>query len=148
MEDYSKAIIYTIKTDNGLYVGSTLDLHNRKTKHKNSLKKNYKGKGYKLYNNIRENNFNYQIEPYKPFPCNNRRELEEEEQRIIDELKPNLNSKRAYRRTEEEWAAYRKEYKRKYRQQTFTCECGCIIRKNDMARHKNCKKHFELMKNL
>lgn len=27
----------------------------------------------------------------------------------------------------------------------ITCECGCLIRKNDLTRHKKTKKHIELM---
>ena len=102
MADYSKAIIYTIRTDDGLYVGSTIDFKQRKRGHKCCLNnENKKEYNYKLYRNIRANDGEYRIELYKPFPCNSKRELEEEEERIRIELDANLNERRAYL-TEEE----------------------------------------------
>ena len=37
MPDYSKCIIYTIRTPNGLYVGSTCNFINRKYGHKSAI---------------------------------------------------------------------------------------------------------------
>ena len=31
--------------------------------------------------------------------------------------------------------------------QKLTCDCGCVIRRGDMARHKRTKKHQELINN-
>lgn len=33
------------------------------------------------------------------------------------------------------------------RKQKLTCDCGCVIRRGDMARHKRSKKHQELINN-
>ena len=102
MTCYSKAIIYTIRTDDGLYVGSTCDFKRRKRQHKSCI---YNEKchhyNYKLYKNIRANDGNYRIELYKPFPCNSKRELEQEEERIRIKLNANLNERRAYLSAEE-----------------------------------------------
>ena len=52
------------------------------------------------------------IELYK-YPCNNKRELLQEEDRMMIELKSSLNKYRAFR-TEEEIKAYNKKYKIEY----------------------------------
>ena len=56
MPDYKKCVIYTIRTGEGLYVGSTCNYNNRKYNHKSTMN-NEKSKGYnyKLYQTIREN---------------------------------------------------------------------------------------------
>ena len=40
----------------------------------------------------------------------------------------------------------RKEQMKAYGKVKITCECGCIIRKDVLARHKKSNKHLELMK--
>ena len=102
MTDYSSSVIYTIRTDDGLYVGSTCDFKQRKKAHKcNIYNENNKNYNINLYQNIRANDGEYRIELYKPFPCENRRELQKEEDRIRIELDANLNERRAYRSEEE-----------------------------------------------
>ena len=86
---YENGVIYTIKTDDGLYVGSTIDLSKRKATHKFKAKNNSKTL---LYQNIRANNYEYVIELHQPYPCLNRTELQIEERRICEELKANLNT--------------------------------------------------------
>ena len=115
MADYSKAIIYTIKTNDGLYVGSTCDFQDRKRQHTQSIyNENSKRYNVKLYKNIRENDGDYSIEIYKLFPCNDKRELEQEEDKIIIELNANLNMMRAYlseERRKENNKGHNKEYR-------------------------------------
>ena len=41
MRDYSKAVIYTIKTDSGIYVGSSNNYSKRKSAHKQIVKTVY-----------------------------------------------------------------------------------------------------------
>ena len=102
MADYSKGIIYTIRTDDGLYVGSTCDFKERKNCHKRCIyNENSHHYNYKLYKNIRANDGEYRIELYKSFPCENDIELRQEEERIRIELDANLNMCRAYRSEEE-----------------------------------------------
>ena len=88
-ERYKNALIYTIKTKDGLYVGSTINLTDRKHVHQQRIKNNKSNN--KLYTNIRANNNEYKMEIYKHFPCNNKRELDKEESEIIKLLKCNLN---------------------------------------------------------
>ena len=116
-KDYSNGLIYTIRTDDGLYVGSTCDFKDRKYQHKSSIyNENCHNYNLKLYKNIRQNGGEYRIELYKPFPCNSKRELEQEEERIRIELDANLNVRRAYL-TEEEIENYDKNYREKNREE-------------------------------
>ena len=101
-KDYSKGIIYTIRTNDGLYVGSTVDFKDRKRSHKCCIyNENRHEHNYKLYKNIRANDGEYCIEMYKPFPCNSKRELEQEEDKVMLEMNANLNERRAYISEEE-----------------------------------------------
>tara|TARA_R110002153_G_scaffold140460_1_gene291430 strand:- start:128 stop:679 length:552 start_codon:yes stop_codon:yes gene_type:complete len=107
MSDYNNGLIYKITvTDDYIYVGSSCDFDERKRDHKshiyneNSVKYNRK-----LYKTIRENNGQFNIETDMEilhyFPCNNKTELEEEEQRVMNELNPKLNMIKAHRTAEE-----------------------------------------------
>lgn len=92
MPDYSKCIIYTIRTPTGLYVGSTCNYTNRKYKHKSAIHYD-KAPSYnlKLYKNIRENNDEWDMKPYSMFPCQNKMEMNVEEERVRRELNADLN---------------------------------------------------------
>ena len=92
MPDYSKCIIYTIRTPTGLYVGSSCNFSNRKYGHKCAIhNKNVRTYNFKLYKNIRENNDEWEMKPYKLFPCKNKMEMNIEEERVRRELNANLN---------------------------------------------------------
>lgn len=87
MPDYSKSIIYTIRTREGVYVGSTTNFTKRKCLHKSYIK--YKNS--KLYQTIRDNGGEWDMKPYKEFPCETKQQLNIEEERIRCELKADLN---------------------------------------------------------
>jgi len=156
---YQNGTIYTIKTDNGLYVGSTCDFTRRKGEHKRKcFNENCKEYKFKVYKNIRENGGEYTIEIYKMFPCNSVDELRIEEKNVIKYLNPNLNTYSAFQSVEEkkeynkELNKKYKEYYKKYRKQNkeklaekITCECGCQTKKYDISRHRKSKKHLNLM---
>ena len=113
MPDYSKSVIYKITTPNGLYVGSTCNYNDRVVEHRSNLhNENSNAHNYKLYKNIRENDGAWKMEKIKDFPCNNKRELGMEEDRVMLELNASLNIHRAYL-TEDE----KKEYLKKYYQE-------------------------------
>ena len=102
MPDYLNGLIYKITTPNGLYVGSSCDFKRREWEHRGSLhNKNCKSYNIKLYQNIRENSGVWEMKKIKDFPCNSKRELEKEEDRIILELNSNMNERRAYTTVEE-----------------------------------------------
>ena len=92
MPDYSKGLIYTIKTGDSLYVGSTCNFTKRKWHHKHSLyndksKEHY----YKLYVTIRANDCEWEMKPYKEFKCDSKLQLSIEEERCRKELGADLN---------------------------------------------------------
>lgn len=92
MPDYSKSIIYTIRTRDGLYVGSTTNFINRKYQHKQNIKDCER----KLYKTIRENDGEWDMKPYKQFPCESKIQLVIEEERIRCELKADLNQQKCF----------------------------------------------------
>ena len=108
--DYQKGLIYTIKTGDSLYVGSTTDFRKRKGKHNADLKTK---KDRKLYKIITENGYEWEMKPYKIFPCNSKLELEIEEEKIRRELNADLNMNSCCGEDKEK----EKEYMKKYRQE-------------------------------
>ena len=111
MPDYSKCIIYTIRTPTGLYVGSTCNFTRRKYAHKVCIH-NENGAEYnrKLYKNIRDNDCDWEMKPYIEFPCKNKMEMNIEEERIRRELNADLNSYSCYGVDKEKIAEYKKQY--------------------------------------
>ena len=114
--DYSKTVIYKIQhidKDELLYVGSTTDFRRRKNTHKQSCKRGT----IKLYEMIRDNGgwdkFNMVV--IKEFCCENAEQARAEEDRIMREMKANMNSYRAYL-TEEERTQQNREYSEQYRE--------------------------------
>ena len=174
--DYSKTVIYKIQhVDNPelLYIGSTTDFTRRKYAHKMACN-NVNGKTYnsKIYKMIRDNgNFDmFNIIVIKEYPCNNKREAEAEEDKLIREARANMNTIRAYVSREERLEQKRdyqhhyrldnkdkiKEEKGHYRlgnrdkiaehkKQKITCDCGCVLTINHLARHRLTKKHQDFV---
>tara|TARA_R110001606_G_C15016185_1_gene609110 strand:+ start:120 stop:590 length:471 start_codon:yes stop_codon:yes gene_type:complete len=152
MGDYNKSIIYTIRTGDKLYVGSTTNYAMRKYKHKSQILHN---KSVKLYNVIRENNGEWDMKPYSQFPCENRMELHIEEERLRRELNADLNMGKC-NRTEKDKKEYFDNYnKNRTIQQKendklnhsikIICECGCEIRKDSLSKHRKSQKHLRLI---
>tara|TARA_R110001606_G_scaffold346367_1_gene495325 strand:- start:39 stop:566 length:528 start_codon:yes stop_codon:yes gene_type:complete len=173
MPDYSKGLIYTIKTGNSIYVGSTTNFTKRKHQHKVVIKANIDNT--KLYSTIRENG-EWDIKPYKEFPCENKTQLTIEEERVRCDLKADLNMKccggqdrKKYLKDNEEHTRKRqkiynetnkniiKENCKKYYENNkdkilehykkkVTCECGCLVRLAGLQEHKRTKKHLDKIK--
>ena len=117
MPDYSKSIIYTIRSRDSVYVGSTLDFRTRKYEHKRCIyNENRKSYNYKLYKTIRKNEGEWNMQPYSIYPCNSKLELTIEEERVRQLLKADLNmyscgsglTKKEYTKQ------YREEHKEKF----------------------------------
>jgi predicted GIY-YIG superfamily endonuclease len=115
--DYSKTVIYKIQhidKDELLYVGSTTDFRRRKNRHKSDCKRGT----IKLYEMIRDNGgwqmFNMVI--IKEFCCENAEQARAEEDRIMREMKCNMNMIRAHT-TSEEKRQQKKEYFEQNKQQ-------------------------------
>ena len=157
MTDYSKSVIYTIKTSDGLYVGSTTNFYDREIKHRNSIyNKNDKNYNYKLYQNIRNNDGKYDMIIHKHYPCKNNIELRKEEEKVRKELSANLNmrachrgkwegQKEYYKNNKDKCKEYGKEYYENNKvklSEKITCQCGSNIRRGELSRHRKSKKHI------
>jgi hypothetical protein len=191
MPNYQNGLVYKIQhnsIDELLYVGSTTEFTKRKHLHKSKCKNDTS----KKYVMIRENGGweNFTMTLVKYFPCNTKRELEAEEEKVRRELNASLNSIRSYR-TEQELNNYYQdnkehikeqkkqyyqdnkeqinEYKKQYYQdnkeqinekdkqyyqdnkekikerlkEKIICDCGSIVSRTHMARHKQSKFHLK-----
>tara|TARA_R110001592_G_C12882691_1_gene724877 strand:- start:171 stop:710 length:540 start_codon:yes stop_codon:yes gene_type:complete len=167
--DYSKGFIYKLccldVNIKDIYIGSSTNFKQRKTQHKSNCN-NEKGKTYNsyIYKFIRDNggwdNWTM-IELYK-YPCNDKRELECEENRMMNELQSQLNSKKPYI-TEEEIREYNKNYREEHKEELkilkhnhyennkeeikiknkekIVCDnCGALSNRTNLSRHKKSKK--------
>jgi hypothetical protein len=118
----------------------------------------------------------YMIEIEK-YPCNDGNEARAREEYWRCYFNANLNSQKALR-TKDEQILYQKEYdkqrwknmdildKQKHNERTnnhyhnnkekisnkarekITCECGCVLSKDTLTRHRKSKKHIDLIKNI
>tara|TARA_R110000803_G_scaffold202070_1_gene267046 strand:- start:43 stop:645 length:603 start_codon:yes stop_codon:yes gene_type:complete len=99
-KDYSKGFIYKLccKDVNikEIYIGSSLNYKSRKKAHKSTINC-ITARGYNTYKYqfIRNNGGwdNWDMIEVKKYPCNDKRELEAEEDKIMRELKASLNGK-------------------------------------------------------
>lgn len=147
MPDYSKCVIYTIKSGDGLYVGSTCNFINRKYNHKERSKKSNE----KLYMAIRENDGEWDMQPHSEYPCNSKIEMNIEEERVRKELKADLNSNVCY--TGLTYTEYKKAYKIKNKEKfsnqnsvKYNCECGGKYTYQHKSKHFKTKKHLNYIK--
>ena len=154
------------------YYGSTINtLAVRISKHKSKWKSNAKCKSTLLF----ETGYNVYITLIKNFPCNNVKELEAEERKYIENnicVNKNIpgrthkeyyeDNKERIQQTEKiRSKIYRENNKEKEklrhkiyddnnkekRKEKITCDCGSILNKKMIPRHKKTKKHINLMEN-
>lgn len=175
MPDYKNGKIYTIRNKNDdklIYVGSTCKkyLSDRMGNHRSHCKKNPNALFYGLVENWND----WYIELYENFPCESKNELTKREGEVIRDI-GTLNKKRAGLNLppiiNSDKTEYQKEYygkiidktkkseqDKKYRQnnkkiiaekkkEKITCECGSIVRKDDISKHHRTIKHQEWLKN-
>lgn len=115
MPDYSKAVIYTIRTGDETYVGSTTNFTKRKCRHKSDIDDS---PNVKLYKTITKNGGEWDMQPYKQYPCASKMELVIEEERVRRELNASLNMCKCHR-TAEENKEYASMYRKKYREKNL-----------------------------
>tara|TARA_R110002050_G_scaffold299708_1_gene466070 strand:- start:46 stop:507 length:462 start_codon:yes stop_codon:yes gene_type:complete len=151
MPNYEECVIYSIRSGDNLYVGSTCNFTKRKWNHNHYLKnENSKHHNFKIYKTIRENDGEWDMQPYKLFPCKSKSEMRIEEERCRVELNADLNTKACYL---EDKYYYQKQYSKnnakqlKANRQT-TCECGCNVFYGNLPRHRKSNKHLKLMENI
>ena len=169
MPDYSKSVIYTIRSKDNIYVGSTVNFRSRKNEHKscitNEKRKEY---NYKLYKTIRRNDSEWDMQPHSIFPCVSKLELTIEEERVRQLLTADMNShscgtgltmseymKQYREQNRDEINEKMKQYREQNRdeinekqRQKVTCECGCDVAKYYLSVHRKSKKHHLLMEKL
>jgi len=132
MPDYSKSVIYTIRSRHNIYVGSTIDFRSRKKQHKSSLtNENSKSYNIKLYKTIRQNAGEWDMQPHSIFPCGSKLELSIEEERVRQLLTADMNSNscgtgltnsdydKQYREQyKDKYTEYKKQYREQHRGET------------------------------
>jgi len=111
MPNYENCVIYTIRSGDNLYVGSTCNFTKRKWGHNHSIKnENSKHYNLKVYKTIRENGGEWDMKPFKIFPCKSKIEMLIEEESCRKELNADLNSQTCFGLDKENFKKKRKEY--------------------------------------
>ena len=92
--DFSKNVIYKIQhktNEKLLYIGQTTDFYKRKYQHK----MNCKTRKTLLYSTICDNGGwdSFEMTKIKEYPCDNKRQAEDEETRLIKDLNATLNTR-------------------------------------------------------
>ena len=134
-----EAVIYSITTKDGLYIGSTMDYNTRCRKHKESLKS---GKLFLLYENIRKNNGQYKIEIILNLACEDKTELRQIEEEYRISCEANLNARSAY--SNRSYYEINKELILK----KIDCECGGKHTVGNKARHNKSLRHQTYLSSL
>ena len=171
--NYQEGNIYKIYNtiNDDIYIGSTTQkLCKRMTGHRRNIYKNSP-----IYKAFREHGVeNFFIELVEKCPCNDKDELIRTEGKYIRELNPSLNKVIAGRTRKEhyidnkehlsqrakewrednkgymaqkvkEWREDNKEYLKAHSGEKITCECGCMISRANLPRHKRSAKHQQLI---
>ncbi len=143
MPNYQNAVIYTIRSKDDVYVGSTTNYNVRKGEHKTALKSGMKRK---IYNIIRDNDYEWSMQPYQKYPCKNKMELCIQEEKIRQELKATMNSVRAYINPQERVFYTAESWKRNKHKYPNSVDCKCCggkIYPRAIDRHLTTKKHLK-----
>ena len=150
---YQNSIIYKIECNDTkikeCYIGSTVDFAMRGRRHKHNCKRS----NSKVYKFIRENGGwkNWSMKSIINYPCNSKNELIIKEQEILKLYDNTLNLRSAYASIEDK-IEYHKQYIKqydidnaekikKYRAEKIQCECGRLISRCYISRHRKSKKH-------
>ena len=172
-QKYKPYIMYKITcndNENLIYIGSTTNFKCRKSTHKHCYN-NEKSKKYnfKIYQNIRENGgwINFTMKPIEMYYADSKIKAKIRENELMEVFNSNLNDKRAYTSVDEK-QLYNKEYKennkdklkeyhKKYDDEYYQknkenlktdiiiCDCGSELRKDNLKRHLQSKKHQKLL---
>jgi len=164
MPNYEKSIIYKLccKDTNikEIYIGSTTNFKRRKCQHKtNCINNNAKGYETYKYKYIRNNGKweNWDMIQIKEISVNSKLELQAEERKTIEELKPLLNmsiplrTKSEYYKDNKEsmlinskiyrdkYKVINKQYDKMYDENYYICHCGKYVMKRNKWRHEKSK---------
>ena len=171
MVDYKKSVIYKLCCDDtnihDIYVGSTTNFTLRKSQHKGACNNpNNKDHNYNVYKFIRENGgwTNWDMVEIERYIAIDKRDLHKRERYWLENLGATLNKnipsrtkkesrKAYYQNNKEELLKRQKEYKKAYYQnnqeeikekikEKIMCDCGSIVNKACIARHKRSMQHI------
>ena len=144
-------IIYKIQIHDCIYIGSTKDLKQRKTTHKQSCtNENNKHHHLMVYQIIRENGGwnNSYMAPIEEFECDTPLQSKIREQYWINQYNANLNVNRAYvseeekREEKQEENAIRNPINNARNNATkLTCACGGLYYRTGKNMHDSTKSH-------
>ncbi len=134
----------------GLYVGSTVNMYNRKIKHKYDCNNpNSKNHNFKLYKYIRDyGGFNnWFMLTIEQFEYETKEQFKERENYWIKKLGADLNmidavaDKNYYKKQNKKYHEENREKILKKNNEKFDCECGGKYTHSHKTRHINSKKH-------
>ena len=154
------------------YIGSTINFHKRQIRHKNNCNNtNDSSYNLKVYTFIRANGgfSNWDFEVLETFNTIDKIDLHKIEGQYIKKNNTTLNCRIPVELTKQEYNEFYKDYYKELREtnkekinekakiyreenkeklrEKIKCECGCIISRSDIIRHRKTKKHIKLMAN-
>ena len=142
--------IYKISIADEDYIGSTMDLKQRKIQHKSACyNPNTHNYNNKIYTVIRENGGwdCCEITPIEEYECETKQQALIREEYWRREYKALLNTRQAFA-TIEERKNYIKEYNLEVNKKPcLNCECGGVYKKQTQKRHNNSKLHQDYLAN-
>ena len=173
--NYQNTVIYKIQhteKDDLLYVGHTTDFTKRKNAHKTKCNNpNSNAYDSKLYSMIRENGGwdMFKMLEVEKFPCNDHNEACSEEDKIMKEMKANMNSNSSvfnkekkvlkqmkyYEKYKEKVLARNKKFSKEHafeiherNSEIVQCECGHFMTRKTRGRtsHMQSQRHKDGMK--
>jgi hypothetical protein len=136
-------IIYKIVCNdeniNNIYIGSTYNFAFRKSHHKYNC--NNENDIY-LYRFIRENGGwnNWSIFIIRKYENINKIKLRKKERKYINKLNATLNQSIPSRTKKEYNKVYRRD-NNAYIKEKIECNCGCLITRGNISRHRKTNKH-------
>jgi hypothetical protein len=174
MVNYDNSIIYKIcckdLTIKEIYVGGTTNFTRRKYEHRTNCRcPKSKKHNRPVYKFIRDNGTmkNWDIIILERFKAIDKEDLRQKEREWIEKLEPTLNCQKLPYRTDEDIKKWRKEYSikisdknkvkcknwyyenkervDKYKKEKIECDCGSIVSRTNLTRHKKSKKHLKFL---
>ena len=159
MPNYQEGKIYKIYNtiSDDIYIGSTTQaLSRRMAEHRiNHKNKQLNTPIYEAFNKYGVKNFFIQL--VEKYPCDDKEELHKKEGEYVRNLNPSLNSE-VPGRSLKEWREDNKEhvskvYKEYYilvdkdrKSERVTCECGRVLSRGCLSRHKRSNIHLNNQK--
>ena len=158
---YQNSKIYKLTSDQTslIYIGSTVKTLNKRLTNHICDYNNYLNGNKRCYISSYEilKHGDYKIELIELYPCDNKEELHEREQYYLDYYKDIIVNKiKAYTGiyTNLSKSEYKKQHYQLNREkilerkkEKITCECGAVVSRRHLSKHKRSKKHINYINN-